>query len=179
MNTGTIRMGAAVVLLVAMGCASSKTPADAPPPAGSTGAPAATGSATPAASNGPTAAPATPSAAPVASAAAPKERPFAHTALEAQSLIQEQIDDHMVPLLKCVNDFRQKKNDPHKQVVVDVGIDQEGILLGVTTPNIKKGDLDPVMRDCMSAALRGLPFPRSHAGIITVRQTFSDVVVQQ
>lgn len=109
----------------------------------------------------------------------PKERPFAHTALEAQSLIQEQIDEHMTPLLKCVNDFRQKKGDPHKPVVVEVGIDQEGNLLGVTSPNIKKGDLDPVMRDCMTTALRGLPFPKSHAGIITVRQTFSDVVVQQ
>jgi hypothetical protein len=110
-------------------------------------------------------------------AAAPLPRPFANTQLEAQSLIQEQIDAHMKPLWKCVADHRAKGADPHKGVMVDIGIDQEGTLLGIKSPNPTKGDLDPALRDCMLAVLHGLPFPRSHAGIITVRQTFTDVSV--
>ena len=75
-------------------------------------------------------------------------------------------------------DWRLKKNDAHKALVVDIGIDQEGNLLGITSPNPKKADVEPATRDCMMATLHGLPFPRSHAGVITVRQTFSDVSVQ-
>jgi hypothetical protein len=184
MKTGTICGSVLVLLSLAMGCGSNQTPAGAPATAASGGgvAPAtsagAAGPGATSASPGPAASTpaATASAAPPA-ASAPPARAFASTALEAQSLIQEQIDSHMGPLLKCVNDFRGKKGDAHKAVVVDVGIDQEGNLLGVTTPNAKKGDLDPAMRDCMLTTLRGLPFPKSHAGIITVRQTFTDVVV--
>lgn len=115
-----------------------------------------------------------------AAPATPKvERPFAKTALEAQSLIQEQIDGHLKPLWKCVEQLRAAKGDPHKAVIVDIGIDQEGNLLGVTTANAKQGELDPTTRDCMFAALHGLSFPRSHAGVITVRQSFTDEVIQQ
>ncbi len=107
------------------------------------------------------------------------ERAFAKTAVEAQSLIQEQIDAHIKPLWKCVEQLRAAKGDPHKAVTVDIGIDQEGNLIGVTTANAKQGGLDPTTRDCMFAALHGLPFPRSHAGVITVRQSFTDEVIQQ
>jgi hypothetical protein len=110
-------------------------------------------------------------------AATPAPRPFANTPLEAQSLIQEQIDGRMKVLWKCVGDYRTKIGDPHKPLAVDIGIDQEGTLVGVASPNPKK-DLDPVLRECMMGALRGLPFPRSHAGIITVRQTFKDQQIQ-
>jgi hypothetical protein len=106
----------------------------------------------------------------------PAPRPFASTPLEAQSLIQEQIDAHMKTLWKCVGDYRTKKGDPHKAVVVDVGIDQEGTLLGVMSPNSKQ-ELDATLRDCIFATLHGLPFPRSHSGVITVRQTFTDVAM--
>ena len=62
----------------------------------------------------------------------------------------------------------------------DIGIDQEGNLIGVTTPNAKKGgELDPTLRICLTDGLRGLAFPRSHAGVITVRQTFKDAQVSQ
>lgn len=173
-----------VLLSLAMGCGSNQTPAGAPATAssagGATGATNAGAAAPPTTGASPGTAASTPGAtasAPPAAASAPPARAFANTPLEAQSLIQEQIDSHMAPLLKCVNDFRSKKGDAHKAVVVDVGIDQEGNLLGVTAPNIKKGDLDPGMRDCMLTTLRPLPFPKSHAGIITVRQTFTDVVV--
>jgi hypothetical protein len=103
--------------------------------------------------------------------------PFASTVIEAQSLIQEQMDAHMKTLWKCVSAYRATGGDPHKAVVVDVGIDQEGVLLGVTSPSTKQGGLDPVLKQCLFDGLHGLPFPSSHAGIITVRQTFTDQVV--
>jgi hypothetical protein len=115
----------------------------------------------------------------IAAADARVERPFAKTALEAQSLIQALIDAHIKPLWKCVEQLRAAKGDPHKAVTVDIGIDQEGNLLGVTTVNAKQGGLDPTTRDCMFGALHGLPFPRSHSGVITVRQSFTDEVIQQ
>jgi hypothetical protein len=115
----------------------------------------------------------------VATADAKVERPFAKTAVEAQTLIQEQIDAHIKPLWKCVEQLRTAKKDPHKSVAVDIGIDQEGNLIGVTAANAKQGELDPTTRDCLFAALHGLPFPRSHSGVITVRQTFADELIQQ
>ena len=103
--------------------------------------------------------------------------PFASTPLEAQSLIQEQVEVRMTVLWRCVGNYRTKNGDPHKALAVDIGIDQEGTLLGVASPNPRK-DLDPALRDCLMGALHGLPFPRSHAGIITVRQTFTDQHIQ-
>jgi hypothetical protein len=109
-----------------------------------------------------------------AEAAAP--RPFASTALQAQSLIQDQIESQMKPLWKCVDDFRIAKGDPHRAVTIEVGIDQEGNLLGITSADAKH-ELDPKLKDCMWSALHGLPLPRSHAGVITIRQSFTDTSV--
>ncbi len=110
---------------------------------------------------------------------APKERPFASSPMEAQSMIQSAIDGQVTALWKCVEDYRTRVKDPHKQVVVDVGIDQEGILMAVTTATPKKGDLEPVLKGCLYQALRDLPFPRSHAGVITVRESLKDTAVYQ
>jgi hypothetical protein len=114
----------------------------------------------------------------LAAADAKVEKPFAKTPAEAQTLIQEQIDAHLKPLWRCVEQLRAAKGDPHKPVAVDIGIDQEGNLIGVTAANAKQGDLDLTTRDCMLAALHGLPFPRSHSGVISVRQTFTDELIQ-
>lgn len=192
MPTGMIRRASPVVLLLAMACAGSKGNADSPAtaassgaassasPAGASASPAASGATAASGGGAPATGPASATgggAAPAASAA-PAQKPFASSALEAQTLIQGEIDKHHKELWKCVVDYRQKKNDPHRPIVVDIGIDQEGTLLGVVSPNPKKGDLDPALRDCVMAALHGLPFPRSHAGVITVRQTFTDVMTQ-
>jgi hypothetical protein len=162
MMLGTIRGGSIAVgsmaLVCALSCAASQPAATSTP--GTTGAGA-------------------PGDAGVAAVDAKVERPFAKTAIEAQSLIQEQIDAHIKPLWKCVEQLRAAKGDPHKAVTVDIGIDQEGNLIGVTTATAKQGELDPTTRDCMLGVLHGLPFPRSHAGVITVRQSFTDEVIQQ
>jgi hypothetical protein len=159
MATGTIRAGLYVALFGMTACAGSNTKA-AEPTAGTAAIGADAGSA-------------------AAADAGPPERPFASNPLEAQSLIQVQIDKRMKQLWLCVSDWRARKAAPHKAVAVDIGIDQEGNLMGVATPNSKQGDLDPNLRDCMMNVLRGAPFPRSHAGVITVRQTFEDTAVTQ
>jgi hypothetical protein len=143
--------------LAGLACACSPAPSATAPSAGST-APASDAGATP-------------------EAAAP--RPFASTPVEAQTLIQDQIEAHIKPLWKCVDGYRTAKSDPHRAVTVDVGIDQEGNLLGLTTMDPKQHDPDPTLKDCMWKALLGLPFPRSHAGVITVRQSFTDTTITQ
>jgi hypothetical protein len=107
----------------------------------------------------------------------PKEKPFASSPMQAQSMIQEQIDGQMTVLWKCVNDYRGRVKELHKEVLIDIGIDQEGILMGVTTATPKKGELEPMLKQCLYTSLHGLPFPRSHAGVISVRESFKDAAV--
>lgn len=190
---GTIGAGLAVAVAFVMACGGSRS--SAPAAAAPSAAESASAGPSPAPTAGAGAAPAAPSAtapattsAPSAAAgaatdggatagpASPGERPFAHTALEAQQIIQSQIDAHIKQLWACVNDYRAKKKTPHKEVVVAIGIDEEGNLLGVMLANAKHG-LDKTLEQCMFSALHGLPFPRSHAGVITVKQSFNDMTV--
>ena len=131
---------------------------------------------TPAASSSSTSTATVADAGPAPEAAAP--RPFASTQAEATVIIQEVIQDHIKALWQCVDAYRTAKGDPHRAVSIDVGTDQEGNLLGITTPGTKN-TLDPTLKDCMWNVLHGLPFPRSHAGVITVRQNFSDMSMTQ
>ncbi len=91
-------------------------------------------------------------------------------------MIQDAIDSRMKDLWKCVAAYRQTAGDPHRPVVIHVGIDQQGHLLGVTSTGATP--LDPTLQACMMTALKGLPFPSSHAGVITITQTFQDQSVQ-
>jgi hypothetical protein len=122
---------------------------------------------------GPT--PPAPSSSPTAPS--PKPHPLANSPMEAQSLIQDDIDGQMATLWKCVKDYQARVGDPQREVLVDLGIDEDGILMGVTTATPKKGELEPKLKQCLFDALRALPFPRSHAGIITVRESFREQTV--
>jgi hypothetical protein len=154
LGVGTKAMVSFVSLLLAMACGTSQKNADSPPAAaGDAGAAAAT-----------------------SASAAPAERPFAKNPVEATTLIQDVIQTKMKTLWKCVEDWRTKKGDPHAGIVVNIGIDQEGTLVGVASLN-SKNELDPVLRECLYSTLKGLPFPRSHAGVITVKQSFEDTAV--
>ena len=62
---------------------------------------------------------------------------------------------------------------PHERVAISVGIDQEGRLLGATLKNAKP---DAPLSECITKALTGLPFPRSHAGVIQITKTFEEIV---
>lgn len=108
--------------------------------------------------------------APAASASA---RPFASSASEATQLINDAIDKHNAGVRKCVEEYRVRKKMPHERVEISVGIDQEGRLLGAT---LKKGKPDQELSDCLLKALAAAPFPRSHAGVITMTKTFEEIL---
>ena len=62
---------------------------------------------------------------------------------------------------------------PHERVTISMGIDQEGKLLGATLP---KGRTDEILSTCVQAALANAPFPRSHAGVISITKTYEEIV---
>jgi hypothetical protein len=105
---------------------------------------------------------------------AKEERPFAGSTAEATQMISEVVDKKQPDITACVREFRARKKDAPKKVVVSFGIDQEGRLLGVTS----KGNVDTELKTCVADALRRAPFPRSHAGVITVTKTYEDLLVQ-
>jgi hypothetical protein len=194
-----MRIEASLVLAAMFGavaCGGSKpaaTATDAPAAGAATGAtaPAAAGTAsssspTPTAS--PTSAPAptvvtpataNPGSAPAASSAppppAPPAHPFAHNAEEATSLIDDAIATKTNEVVACVDAARTRRKDAHAKIVVTVGIDELGHLIGIELPKGEKKD--KALVDCMLDALRTAPFPTSHAGVITVKKTFEDKAV--
>jgi hypothetical protein len=118
----------------------------------------------------PAAAPDAPAAAPAAPA--PPQHPFASNGAEATSLIDDAITSRVNEVTACVEAARTRRKSPHEKIVVEIGIDQEGHMLGVKLPKGEKHDKELV--DCILDALRPAPFPRSHSGVITVRKTFED-----
>jgi outer membrane biosynthesis protein TonB len=108
-----------------------------------------------------------------ADAGAPAEKPFAGSASEATQLISSVIDKKSDAIGKCVKEYRYRKHLAHERVDVSVGIDQDGHVLGATLP---KGKKDDELSACVLAALKDAPFPRSHAGVITVTRSFEEVV---
>jgi hypothetical protein len=105
----------------------------------------------------------------------PPEHPFAATSLDATNMIDAAIDARAAGLVKCVEAARPKRKNPHAKILVEVGLDQEGHLLGVKPP--PGAPPDPDLYACAQAALQGANFPRSHAGIITVVKTFEEQAV--
>ena len=104
----------------------------------------------------------------------PPQHPFAKTSFEAQMMIRQEIHTRMKALWACVDDYRSRVGERHRGVIVDIGIDQEGGLLGVIAVEAGGRELEPALKDCLMRGLRGAAFPRSHAGVITVRQMFQD-----
>jgi hypothetical protein len=104
----------------------------------------------------------------------PAEPPFAKTPQEATMHIDAAVDAKQKEMHKCVDDARARRKDPHAKVVLEIGVDQEGKLIGVKLP---KGVSDPALVDCTREALRAAVFPKSHFGVLTVRKTFEDETV--
>jgi hypothetical protein len=105
----------------------------------------------------------------------PPAHPFASNGAEATSLIDDAITSRVNELGECVEAARTRRKSPHERIVLEVGIDEEGHMLGVKLPKGEKND--KALVDCVLTALRGAPFPRSHSGVITVRKTFEDKAV--
>jgi hypothetical protein len=100
----------------------------------------------------------------------PNARPFAETAAEATQLITDAIDKRRRGLDECVKQYRSRKHLAHETVKVTIGVDQEGHVLGVTLPKNKE---DKELSACVQKELKDAPFPRSHAGVITITRSFS------
>ena len=113
----------------------------------------------------------------VAGGGAKTRRPFANTSQEATEYIDEAVETRHAAIDVCVGAARERRKTPHVEVSLELGIDQEGTLIGVKAP---KGTLqDKVLFDCIRDALVGAPFPRSKAGVITLKKTFSDQVIRR
>jgi hypothetical protein len=112
--------------------------------------------------------------APAAAAdAAPPPKPFAGSAAEATQLIGAAVDKNAAAVMKCVSEYRARKNLPHERVTISMGIDQEGRLLGATLP---KGKTDTPLSECVQAALANAAFPRSHSGVISITKSYEELV---
>lgn len=105
--------------------------------------------------------------------AAPAPRPFAGSALEATQFIEAALEKRSLEVQACVREYRARKNLPHARVEISVGIDQEGRLMGAT---LKRAAHDQVFSDCAQRALADAPFPRSHAGVITMTKSYEEIV---
>ncbi len=106
--------------------------------------------------------------------APPAQHPFARTAFDAEIAIRKEIHARNKALWDCVDDYRGRIGQRHRVVEVDIGIDQEGGLLGVIDTDHAHGSLEPRLKACLIDVLRGAPYPRSHAGVINVRWKFAD-----
>jgi hypothetical protein len=105
--------------------------------------------------------------------AAPAERPFAGSPGEATQLISAAIEKRTAEVSKCVTDYRARKKMPHQRVELSVGIDQEGRLLGAALKGTKQQDT--TLSECVTRSLAGLPFPRSHAGVIQITKSYEEI----
>lgn len=105
--------------------------------------------------------------------AAPPLRPFAGSAVDATELIGVAVEKKAPDVHKCINEYRVRKKQPHERVSIQLGIDQEGRLLGATLP---KGKEDTVLSDCVQKALASAPFPRSHSGVISITKSYEEIV---
>lgn len=108
-------------------------------------------------------------------AAPPVQHPFAKNAAEVTSMIDDAIEAKRSDIMKCVEAARKRTGDPRGKVTFDLGIDQEGTLIGVKTP--KGAKEDDVLNACVREALSRAAFPRSNAGVVTVKKIFSDELV--
>jgi hypothetical protein len=105
--------------------------------------------------------------------AAPPPRAFAGSAGEAAELIGIAVEKKAPEVQKCIAEYRTRKKQPHERVSIQLGIDQEGRLLGATLP---KGKEDTVLSECVQKALTGAPFPRSHSGVISITKSYEEIV---
>lgn len=111
--------------------------------------------------------------APDAGAEAGSDRAFAASAAEATQLITDAVDKKQSEIAKCVQQYRFRTHLAHEKVSVNMGIDQEGRLIGVTLPKNKE---DKELTACVQKELKDAKFPRSHAGVITITRTFQEMV---
>lgn len=159
MGTRRFRLGQGVVVAMALGslvlsaaCGSGSKPAAAPPASSASAAGSASADAGP---------------------PAKVEKPFAGSTAEATQLVGVAVDKHREGIYACVTSYRKRKNLAHARVEVQLGIDQEGNLLGAT---LGKGKQDEELTSCVQKALANAPFPRSHSGVISITKVYEEIL---
>jgi hypothetical protein len=100
-------------------------------------------------------------------------RPFAKNAAEATDLVNQAVATKDDDMERCVAAARTRLKDPHAKITIELGADQEGHLIGVKLPSSAKDDQE--LLRCARAALSNAPFPKSHAGIISIRKSYEVV----
>ena len=175
------------LLVVVFGCAAfacggSKPPAAANASASADGGspsdvsgPSSTPSGDAGASVGSTAAAPAADATDAGAAPAADAHPFAKDAAAAESMIDDAIDSRHNEMDKCSADARKRWKAPHAKITFLIGIDQEGNVVGIKRPS-KKDKNDEELLTCVRAALRNAPFPKSHAGVITIKKTYEETL---
>jgi hypothetical protein len=117
-------------------------------------------------------APATPDAGPVA-APPTTERPFAKDTGDAVKMMGDAVDARKEGMAGCVREYRFRRHLAHAKVEVQIGIDQDGNVLGVTSKG--RGEDKELFR-CVKDVLKDASFPRSKAGVITITKTYEEIV---
>lgn len=140
----------AAAFLALFACGGSRTDTSAPAAAASSAAPAAADAAAPAST----------------------ERPFAKDTGEAVKMMSEAVDARKEGMATCVREYRFRKHLAHARVEVQIGIDQDGKILGVTS----KGKEDKELFKCVQGVLKDALFPRSRAGVITITKSYEEIV---
>ncbi len=140
-----------------------------------TGMPAASGSGDAGATTGTTSATPTAASSDASAAPAPEAHPFAKDAAAAESMIDDAIDSRHNAMDKCAVDARKRWKDPHAKITFLIGIDQEGNVIGIKRPS-KKDKNDEELLTCVRAALKDAAFPKSHAGVITIKKTYEETL---
>ena len=105
----------------------------------------------------------------------PVERPVAKTREEVLTYIDQGVDSKNDEIKACVDAYRKRVNDPQAKLHVQIGIDQEGTVMGVS---VKKKAGDDEAAQCVRTAISTAIFPRSlKAGVITVDKVFEFIAV--
>jgi hypothetical protein len=99
------------------------------------------------------------------------ERPFAGSTAEATQLVSAAMETTRDGMATCVSAYRKRKNVAHARVEVQVGIDQDGNLLGAA---LAKGGQDDELSACVTRALQNAPFPRSRGGVISFTKVYEE-----
>ena len=97
-------------------------------------------------------------------------RPTAKNETEARGMISDAMDSRRETVNACVTKAIARTSGAQSQIAVEVGVDQEGNLIGVKAP--AEAPSDDALNTCLIEALRGANFPRSNLGVVIATERF-------
>lgn len=85
-------------------------------------------------------------------------------------MINEVMDSRSETVNACVAKAIARTSGSVSEIAVDVGVDQEGGLIGVKAA--RGSATDTTLNSCLVDALRGANFPRSRLGVVIATERF-------